>query len=740
MTKGWLDNYNDSTTSAPEGFIGEGIFNGPKFDNPAWGGQFQMGGNLPGAVGNMYARTGSPSKGPRRNQTDVTDASAQNGKEMQYYQQGLDWKPKTISKNGAWLDNYDVAQEGINLPSVRDLITDTMNRKIQERKGKGKETKVTQKDNAKTVTPKIGKVATAKEKEQRAIEENKQAQEASELQARKDWVQGSMEEAYKSPLMSPGYFTPEGMAIGAMQGAVKMGPDLYEGNYKGAAVDALMMLPLAPNAVRAATPLIQKAGRALGTEEGLLSNAYKLNPWAYKSNPEAFYRKIGNEGLDDALESGLIRAKQQPTQSPSGKGVIDISENFQHKDPYFAKGKPLENYKGKYMVEVEDIPMEERAGYPNTSYIPKNILETSNPNLKIYEKDWLQGYKEVPKPTSNFNSEINWGKWNKEIPDNPQLMKEYNAIEQTSKANGSWMKNPDGSSFQGTPEQFVQQNSENFKKAFGNTKVRDAKGNVQITNHSTWDKFDEFDLNKFGQTDDGFYGKGAYFHPNTNSPKLYGDIDMNSYVNIENPMPHETRSFFGREGKGAYWDSAKNEQVIIDDLGSLWKGKYDGYITPHGEYPLNDFNSTEYITNIPSNIKSATGNNGMFDMTNPNIYKAVVPGAIGLGALQQKKDGGVIKDDRGQWDHPGEITEIGSNEITMEGVPYDVLGVSDTGDTKLMKPGKNYKFKGKKVTEYPMAKNGVNQQDQKTLQQLDQLTNFTNYNKPQPGGWLEAYK
>jgi hypothetical protein len=45
-------------------------------------------------------------------------------------------------------------------------------------------------------------------------------------------------------------------------------------------------------------------------------------------------------------------------------------------------------------------------------------------------------------------------------------MQEYNAIEQTSKANGTWMKNPDGSAFKGTPEQFIQQNSENFKKAF----------------------------------------------------------------------------------------------------------------------------------------------------------------------------------------------------------------------------------------------------------------------------------
>lgn len=103
------------------------------------------------------------------------------------------------------------------------------------------------------------------------------------------------------------------------------------------------------------------------------------------------------------------------------------------------------------------------------------------------------------------------------------------------------------------------------------------------------------------------------------------------------------------------------------------------------------------------------------------------------------EDGSVIKDDMGQWKYPGQITEIGSNQITMEGVPYDVLGVSNTGDVKLMKPGKNYKFKGKKVTEFPMAKNGINKQDQKTFEQLDQLTNFTNYNKPTVGGWLNKY-
>lgn len=70
------------------------------------------------------------------------------------------------------------------------------------------------------------------------------------------------------------------------------------------------------------------------------------------------------------------------------------------------------------------------------------------------------------------------------------------------------------------------------------------------------------------------------------------------------------------------------------------------------------------------------------------------------------KNGSVIKDDLGQWAHPGEITEIDSNEITMQGVDYPVLGISDTGDTQMMYPDQDYKFDGDKVTEYPMAQDG----------------------------------
>jgi hypothetical protein len=133
------------------------------------------------------------------------------------------------------------------------------------------------------------------------------------------------------------------------------------------------------------------------------------------------------------------------------------------------------------------------------------------------------------------------------------------------------------------------------------------------------------------------------------------------------------------------------------------------------------------------------------------IAPYAVPTAIGLGAASQLnneeevpeyKQGGIIKDDMGywnpeNWDSP---VEIGSNYITMKYVPFDVLGISDEGDVQHMKANnpKNYKFKGKKVTEFRMAKNGL-RQEQKGLVNLDQLTNFTNYNTKQPGGWLNKY-
>ena len=105
------------------------------------------------------------------------------------------------------------------------------------------------------------------------------------------------------------------------------------------------------------------------------------------------------------------------------------------------------------------------------------------------------------------------------------------------------------------------------------------------------------------------------------------------------------------------------------------------------------------------------------------------------------KDDKIIKDNNGYWnpDNWGKVVEIDSNDITMKGVHQPLLGISDEGDVQYMEPNNDYKFKGKKVREFPIARNGINNLDENSLQQLDQLTNFTNYNKLSNGGWLDKF-
>jgi len=64
----------------------------------------QMGTSLPGATGMMYARTAgaAPSEGPYAKKTLP---SAQDG--MTFYQHGLDWKPRNISRDGSSVNRAD---------------------------------------------------------------------------------------------------------------------------------------------------------------------------------------------------------------------------------------------------------------------------------------------------------------------------------------------------------------------------------------------------------------------------------------------------------------------------------------------------------------------------------------------------------------------------------------------------------------------------------------------------------
>jgi len=393
-----------------------------------------------------------------------------------------------------------------------------------------------------------------------------------------------------------------------------------------------------------------------------LPNAYKLNPLAFKTNPNNFYRQIDNETFQEGLESGLIRGKQNIDMT-RGENIININKSFGD-DAYYNKGR-------LYYKNNKDLPYLFEANLPEEKFIPKvngrtrkyttentsvrvskKPLPINDPNITTYKKDWLKGYKPIEVPKSNFKSEIDWSKWNKEIPKNKALMQEYNIIEQQTKADGTWMKNPDGSKFQGTPEQFVQQNSQNFKKAFGNSKLVNPDGSPTIQYHGSAKKFDTFDESKFQLGDSGYSGRGIYTTPDKNKASSYSL----SSKSIHKDGNHEPTVYelYGQGNNPISAEDLINQKKEYDLFNfhrqKDWRGDvpleeqmldYDVAIRnqTRGIERVSPWNQADELV-FPTNkqLKSAIGNNGMFDMTNPNIYKSLLPIILGAAGLSQQNE------------------------------------------------------------------------------------------------------
>lgn len=101
------------------------------------------------------------------------------------------------------------------------------------------------------------------------------------------------------------------------------------------------------------------------------------------------------------------------------------------------------------------------------------------------------------------------------------------------------------------------------------------------------------------------------------------------------------------------------------------------------------------------------------------------------GWLSKYEDKEIVKDNLGYWNSNnwGKVVEIDSPNITMRNVREPLIGISDIGENKMMLPDHDYKFKGKKVREYPIGRYGINE--------LHELTDFTN--KPSNQKWLNKY-
>lgn len=158
-------------------------------------------------------------------------------------------------------------------------------------------------------------------------------------------------------------------------------------------------------AVKAAAPYVKPAmNKAIQyiTTQTPLRDAYKLNPFAFKANPEAYYRGIGEDGLKDALESGVFRS---PTMRESYKGKYKTPEIYWADADNFnvAENMSIRTdggiINGKRVIaeypKVDNIKIKHRGSDNQMIDNYASQFELPASQGRILMQDWLQGYRPV---------------------------------------------------------------------------------------------------------------------------------------------------------------------------------------------------------------------------------------------------------------------------------------------------------------------------------------------------------
>ena len=192
-----------------------------------------------------------------------------------------------------------------------------------------------------------------------------------------------------------------------------------QGNFAEAGTDllgaGLNALQIIPAASELRGPL-KSAGKYLTTNTPL-KNTYKYNPLAFKPNPEAYYRGIGRTGLDDALESGVLRPGNKTGISfgedvyttkhfKSAQGNYSRDQPYGVGDPWGDDWKMVQPKDSRsYMAEIPESSFTNKIRATN-SIDPENIFLNRGhipiDDVKLLKQDWLRGYEEIKKPSKKL--------------------------------------------------------------------------------------------------------------------------------------------------------------------------------------------------------------------------------------------------------------------------------------------------------------------------------------------------
>jgi len=162
----------------------------------------------------------------------------------------------------------------------------------------------------------------------------------------------------------------------------------------------------------------------------------------------------------------------------------------------------------------------------------------------------------------------------------------------------------------------------NFWRWFGDSQIIDKEGRPLVIYHGTRGNIESFDLNKFGQTDFGFYGIGIYSSANQQSANSYAVWDTSGkkkivkganvlplYSSLQNP-------YFWPKDKSIA-NSIEESKSITEDLKSQG---YDGVVISQSFDKHKDTSKFyEVVAFNPEQVKSSIGNVGAFNVENDAI-------------------------------------------------------------------------------------------------------------------------
>ena len=191
---------------------------------------------------------------------------------------------------------------------------------------------------------------------------------------------------------------------------------------------------------------------------------------------------------------------------------------------------------------------------------------------------------------------------------------EEQAIIARSKAEGSYMKAPNGQATNLNEKQWAQVRTRAFRDWFGDwencpdeaSKVRDANGEPLVVYHGSRENFYEFK-----RWTDGLINSGHFFSPDRKNASEYGGNIYDVYLNLRNPLEVDAQ--------GANFSSIEygGEKVAASDLGNLAEMEgYDGVVisdvADSADMGSENDRTVDYISFAANQIKSASQNTGSF--------------------------------------------------------------------------------------------------------------------------------